>query len=289
MLVIGSLKQKIQEKAEKKGTLYIVPTPIGNLKDVTLRALEVLKSVDIIFAEDTRETIKLLKQYGIKTEVATYLGGYHKKIEEILRLIFSGKNIAIVSDRGTPCINDPGYELVARAYENEIRIVPLPGPNAAITALEVSGFPTDEFLYLGFLPKKGKHRKSIIEFIAHERRVIVFYESPKRLLATLKDLQKEMEGDRFCLIARELTKAHEELIRGKLSEVIENLQNRSKILGEYVIVLGPFERTDNLHLEAKKLACILTREGLQAKKAAKIASDFFNVNQRDIYEYLLRD
>ncbi|MCX7831495.1 MAG: 16S rRNA (cytidine(1402)-2'-O)-methyltransferase [Actinobacteria bacterium] len=283
------MKQKIQEKVEKKGTLYIVPTPIGNLKDITLRAIEVLKNVDFIFAEDTRETIKLLRQFGIKTEVATYLGGYHKKIEEILRLIFSGKDIAIVSDRGTPCVNDPGYELVAKAYENKVKVVPLPGPNAAITALEASGFPTDEFFYLGFFPKKGKQRKSIIEFIARERRTVVFYESPKRLLSTLKDLQIEIGDDRFCFIARELTKAHEELIRGRLSEVIEKLQSRSRVLGEFVVVLGPSEKIENLESEAVKLARLLTNEGLQPKKAAKIASNIFNVKQRVIYEYLLRD
>lgn len=223
-------------------SLYIVPTPIGNLEDITLRAIRILQEVDTIVCEDTRQTIKLLSHLKIsKPLISFYTQNQLKRIPQIISMLESGKNIALVSDCGTPAISDPGYYLIKEALEHNINIVPLPGPCALITAVIASGLPTDSFIFLGFLKRKpGKMRKELEETKPLEKTVI-FYESPHRILKTL-EICKEVFGENAnVVLARELTKKFEEFIRGSLQQVIEQTQNR-EILGEFVVMINPIEK-----------------------------------------------
>ena len=218
------------------GILYVVSTPIGNLSDITVRALEVLKQVDLIAAEDTRHTGILLKNYSIATPLTSYHDfNKEKKAPELIQKILSGNSIALVSDAGTPGISDPGYLLIKLAIENQIQIIPIPGPAAFISALVVSGLPTDKFVFEGFLPTKPQKRKKRLEELVQEKRTLIFYESPYRLLRFLEEV-KQVMGDRRISVARELTKKFEEVKRGTISEVQEYFQ-KGKIRGELVIVV----------------------------------------------------
>jgi 16S rRNA (cytidine1402-2'-O)-methyltransferase len=224
------------ELYQMPGTLYIVATPIGNLKDITLRALDVLRGSDFILAEDTRVTKKLLMHYDIQIPVLSYhQHSQEQRRNEILKLLVEGKNLALVTDAGTPGISDPGNELIAFLIEKEpdIKIVPIPGPSAAITALSVSGFRADKFVFLGFLPKKK--RSKLFSWLKEGKYTFCFYESPKRILKTLEVLKEEF-SNRKVFIARELTKIHESLYRGEISEVIEKLQE-DPVKGEIVVVV----------------------------------------------------
>ncbi len=223
--------------------LYIVATPIGNLKDINFRAIETLKEVDFILAEDTRETLKLLNHYDIKKPVISYFQHSKlNKVEYILGLLAQGKNLALVSDAGTPGVNDPGGKLieeVVKKFGDKIQIIPIPGPNAAITALSISGFNADRFLFLGYPPHK-KGRQKFFKNISEINNIIVFYESKHRILKTLENLEKLSElGDRTMMVARELTKQFETIYRGTLVEILNKL-NRSKenLLGEFVVVIN---------------------------------------------------
>lgn len=220
-----------------KGTLYIVSTPIGNMEDITLRALRVLKEVDLIAAEDTRRTGLLLKRYGIQTPLTSYFeGNEFRKREFILSRLKEGKKAALVSDAGTPGISDPGFRLIQLAIENGISIVPIPGPSAVITALSVSGLPTDAFLFKGFLPHKSKKRRDLLKELEHVRETLIFYESPHRIAETLTDIY-DILGNRDVVLTRELTKAFEEVLRGKASE-IQNRIGERKWKGEITLVVS---------------------------------------------------
>ena len=211
-------------------------TPIGNLKDITIRALDVLKESDFILAEDTRVTKKLLMHYDIQVSVLSYhQHTQEQKMNEILRLLIEGKNLALVTDAGTPGISDPGNELIAFLLEKEpdINIVPIPGASALVTALSVSGFRADKFVFLGFLPKK--RRSKLFAWLKEGKDAFCFYESPKRILKTLEMLKEEF-GNRNVFVARELTKLHESLYRGNISEVIDKLQ-KDPVKGEIVVVV----------------------------------------------------
>jgi 16S rRNA (cytidine1402-2'-O)-methyltransferase len=220
-----------------KGTLYIVSTPIGNLEDITLRALRILKEVDLIAAEDTRHTGSLLKHFGIRKPLTSYFEGNElKKKEFILSRLKQGDRIALVSDAGTPGISDPGFRLIQTAIENQIPIIPIPGPSAVITALSVSGLPTDSFLFKGFLPHKSKKRRDLLETLTEVRETLIFYESPHRLLETLIDIFDTL-GDREMVLTRELTKIYEEVLRGKVSEVQHQIEKR-KLKGEITLIIS---------------------------------------------------
>lgn len=222
-----------------KSTLFIVPTPIGNLEDITLRAIRILQEVDTVVCEDTRQTVKLLSHLKIsKPLISFYTQNQLKRIPQIISLLQQGKNIALVSDCGTPAISDPGYYLIKEALNNNLNVVPLPGACALITALVGSGLATDSFVFLGFLKKKtGKMRKEL-ELVKQIEKTIIFYESPHRLLKTL-EVCKEVFGENINIVlARELTKKFEEFIRGTIKEVSENLQNR-QILGEFIVLVEP--------------------------------------------------
>jgi 16S rRNA (cytidine1402-2'-O)-methyltransferase len=219
-----------------QGTLYIVSTPIGNMEDITLRALRILKEVDLIAAEDTRRTGLLLKHFEIQTPLTSYFEGNElKKRGYILSKLKEDKNIALVSDAGTPGISDPGFRLIQLAIENQISIVPIPGPSAVITALSVSGLPTDAFLFQGFLPHKSKKRRDLLKELEEVRETLIFYESPHRFSETLKDIL-EILGDREIVLTRELTKVYEEILRGKVSQ-IQNMIGERKLKGEITLVV----------------------------------------------------
>jgi 16S rRNA (cytidine1402-2'-O)-methyltransferase len=220
-----------------KGMLYIVSTPIGNREDITLRALRILKEVDLIAAEDTRHTGFLLRHFGIHTPFTSYFEGNEiKKRESILYKLKQGNRIALVSDAGTPGISDPGFRLIQTAIENEIPIVPIPGPSAAIAALSVSGLPTDAFLFRGFLPHKMKKRRDLLKELEEVRETLIFYESPYRISETLKDIY-EVLGDREIVLTRELTKIYEEVLRGKVTEIQGQIGGK-KLKGEITLLVS---------------------------------------------------
>ncbi|KKP40498.1 MAG: protein of unknown function UPF0011 [Candidatus Peregrinibacteria bacterium GW2011_GWF2_33_10] len=217
--------------------LYLVATPIGNLEDITFRAIRTLKEVDLIVAEDTRHVRKLLDHYQIKTRVDSYHSySDDRKLYKILNLLNEAKNIALVSDAGTPGISDPGYKLIIEAIAKNIQIVPIPGPCALITALIGSGLRMDEFVYFGFLPVK-KGRQTMLGTLQNEKRTMIFYESPHRILKTLTDFMNTFGADREIVIARELTKIHEEFLRGSISQIFEHFQ-KNQARGEFVIVVA---------------------------------------------------
>lgn len=214
--------------------LYIVATPIGNLEDITLRALRILKEADLIACEDTRRTKILLDKYQIKKPLVSYHQHSHlQKIDYLIGELKAGKSIALVSDAGTPDIDDPGGILVNRAAKEGIEVVPIPGPSSLSVALSVCGFYANSFLFLGFLPKK-KGRKKLFDFLKEEKRLIAFFESPYRIIKTLKDFQEAL-GDREVCVCRELTKKFEEIYRGRISEVLLKIKEK----GEFTVVIAP--------------------------------------------------
>ena len=228
---------------QRKGRLYIVATPIGNLEDITLRALKALKQVSVIAAEDTRRTKKLLNAYNINTPLTSlYEHNELKKSGALIAKIMEGYDIAYVSDAGTPGISDPGYLLIQEALANSISLVPIPGACAAIATLSISGLPTDSFVFHGFLPARSGKRRDFIRSMANETKTIVFYESPKRLMATLRDVM-DILGNRQIVVARELTKIYEEIIRSPVAEVIEAWQNRV-VKGEITIIMSGSKKVD---------------------------------------------
>ena len=229
------------------GTLYIVSTPIGNLEDITYRAVKLLAQVDLIAAEDTRTTKVLLNHYNIHTPLVSYYSyNEERRIPDLITRLKSGASVAVVSDAGTPGISDPAFRIIRRAIDEEIAVVSLPGPTAFLPALITSGLPIDEFVFGGFLPVK-KGRQTMLASLAHERRTIILYESPHRLLRTLNDLQKYF-GDREIAVARELTKKFEEIVRGKISFAIQHF-TKNKIRGEFVLIVrgeGRGEKGDGI-------------------------------------------
>ena len=230
-------------------TLFVVPTPIGNLEDITLRAIRILQEVDTVVCEDTRQTIKLLSHLKIsKPLISFYTQNQLRRIPQIISILESGKNIALVSDCGTPAISDPGYYLIKEAIDKNINVVPLPGACALITALVGSGLTTDSFTFLGFLKKKTGKMKKELEQAKSIRKTIIFYESPHRVLKTL-EICKEVFGENTrVVLARELTKKFEEFIRGTVKDVIENMSNRD-ILGEFIVLIEPAESKEERFLE----------------------------------------
>ncbi|MEA3399276.1 MAG: 16S rRNA (cytidine(1402)-2'-O)-methyltransferase [Patescibacteria group bacterium] len=218
------------------GTLYVIATPIGNLEDITLRALRILKEVDYILCEDTRVTKKLLDRYEIETKSMSYnVHSSKSKENSIVELLKNSQNLALVSDAGTPCISDPGVLLISRLKEEGIEVVPIPGPSALISALSASGIPSSEFTFLGFLPHK-KGREKLFKEIAKSKRTMVFYESPHRLMKTLNSLKEHTDKD--IVVAKEISKQFEEFISGKADEIIAYLEdNQKKQKGEFVIII----------------------------------------------------
>lgn len=271
------------------GTLYLCATPIGNLEDITLRCLNILKEVDIIAAEDTRRTLKLLNHYDIKNTLTSYYEHNKKtKGEKIVSLLLEGKNVALVTDAGMPCISDPGEDLVKLCLENGIRIVPIPGATASLTALSVSGFSTNRFVFEGFLCGKGKNRVKRLEEIALEKRTIILYEAPHRLIKTLEDLEKYL-GNRNIAISRELTKKFEETIRTDIKSAINEFKDRD-IKGEFVLVVeGKLmeEDSEGDPWEALSIAehiMLFIDKGYSKKEAVTEVAKLRNIPKKDVYK-----
>lgn len=277
-----------------RGILYICGTPIGNLEDITLRSLKILKEVNLIAAEDTRHTLKLLNHYQINTKVTSYYEyNKFKKAPYLVEILKNGQDIALVSDAGMPGISDPGYVLIDLALKNNIKIIPVPGVSALITALVVSGLPTDKFVFEGFLPRKIKERKRYFKSIENEERTIIFYEAPHRLKKALKDML-EILGDRKVVIARELTKLYEEIIRGKLSQVLTEISTK-EVKGEItLIVQGGIKKKENSSTDFLIKECIieeylkkLKNQGYSNKEIIKITQEKLNIPKNLIYKKLL--
>ena len=273
------------------GKLYLCATPIGNLEDITLRVLRVLKEVDLIAAEDTRNSIKLLNHFDIKTPMTSY--HEYNKVEKAYTLIEKmqeGLNVALITDAGTPGISDPGEVLAAMCYDAGIEVTSLPGPAACITALTLSGLSTRRFAFEAFLPPDKKERKAILEELKNETRTMIFYEAPHKLYATLRDML-DAWGDRRIAIVRELTKIHEEVIRTTLSEAVQRSKD-DPFKGEIVLVIegatAPAAEAYTLE-EAVALAKEKLEQGLAPSEAAKQAAAESGLAKRDIYRAILHD
>ena len=270
-------------------TLYIVPTPIGNLGDITQRALTVLASVDLIAAEDTRHTGLLLQHFAINARLfALHDHNEQQKAEVLLAKLREGQSIALVSDAGTPLINDPGYHLVRLCREAGIRVVPLPGACAAITALSAAGLPSDRFCYEGFLPAKSKGRCDTLRALEQEPRTIIFYESTHRLLDSLQDMVTVLGLDRYVVLAREITKTWESIFGAPVGELLAwVLEDENRRKGEMVLIVEGFHAVEEaLPVEALRTLALLQSE-LPLKKAAALTAEIHGVKKNALYKYAL--
>jgi 16S rRNA (cytidine1402-2'-O)-methyltransferase len=270
------------------GTLYIVATPIGNLEDITLRALRLLREVDVIACEDTRQTSKLLSHFAISKPVVSY----HEHNEagraaELVKRMNSGARVALVTDAGTPLVSDPGYRLVQAALAAGVEVVPIPGASAAITALSAAGLPTDAFRFCGFLPAKSSQRKKVLEELKPETCTLLFYETPHRILDALEEIERVM-GARPVVIARELTKLHEEFLRGTAAELRSLLAARPSVKGEITLLIGKAEEAavvDSTPLaEAVQAA---EQKGLTRMDAIKQVAKERGLSKRDVYREMM--
>jgi 16S rRNA (cytidine1402-2'-O)-methyltransferase len=269
----------------RAGTLFVVATPVGNLEDVTLRALRVLREASLVACEDTRRTGVLLRAHGISTPTTSYFEHNARwKGDLVLGALRSGRDVALVSDAGTPGISDPGYRLVRDAREAGLPVVPVPGPSAAIAALSVSGLPTDRFLFVGFLPPRAGERRRSLERLAGERATLVFYESPVRAPDALGDLI-EVLGDRQAFLCREATKVHEEYLRGTLSALRATLTAREAVRGELVLVVsGASETPPAAGQDPVALYRALAAEGRTRREAVKEAARRLGRPAREVYQ-----
>ena len=269
------------------GTLYIVSTPIGNLGDITIRAVDVLKNVDLVLAEDTRHSKKLFAHYDIGTPLRAFHEHNEKdKTEAIINEINTGKSIAIISDAGTPLISDPGYHLVSNAKNVGLNVVPIPGPSALIAALSSSGLTSNSFTFFGFLPSKQVARLKFLQVKMNLDETIIFYESPKRILSTLKDMLEVFGGSREVCLAKELTKSFETILRDKLPNLIEYLSaDISHQRGEFVILVSPADKIDLIESERQldKILPILCAE-MGASKASKLAAKITGLDKKHCYK-----
>jgi 16S rRNA (cytidine1402-2'-O)-methyltransferase len=272
------------------GTLYLVATPIGNLADITHRALQVLKDVDLIACEDTRHTHKLLNHYGITTKTISYHEhNEQQRTAQLIEMLQQGNDVAVVSDAGTPSISDPGFRLVRAAVEHGITVVPVPGPSALISALVAAGLPPDEFFFAGFLPARSNARRARLEQLRTVPGTLIFYEAPHRLAATLKDVY-EVLGEREAVVARELTKVHEEIRRGRLTELAADYADEKEIRGEIVLLIDR-NVLDAAPSEAVSVAALVDQfqhEGMDRRAALKKAARELGLSRAEAYRRLIR-
>lgn len=280
-----------KSNAVENGKLYLVGTPIGNLEDMTFRAIRILQEVEMIAAEDTRNTIKLCNHYEIETPLMSY--HEHNQIvggEKILALLSQGKSVALVSDAGMPCISDPGADISEKAIAEGFDVIPIPGANAAITALVASGLTTQPFSFHGFLPRNKKERAARIEQLSQKEETIILYEAPHRLKETLRALHKQIEGSRKIVLAREVTKKYEEFLRGTLEEAVE-WSNLETIRGEFCIVFeggsGPVQEEEAWWQELsiqEHVQSIIDERQIRSKDAIAEVADVRKVRKRDVYQ-----
>jgi 16S rRNA (cytidine1402-2'-O)-methyltransferase len=271
------------------GILYIVGTPIGNLEDMTFRAVRILQAVDVIAAEDTRHTGKLLHHFQITTPQTSYHEhNQQRRIPELIEQLHQGKAIALVTDAGMPGISDPGYELVKACVEAGITVVPIPGPSAAITALSAAGLPTDKFVFEGFLPAKGQERKQRLEAIASLTQTLILYEAPHRLRQTLQDLAAVLGENRQIVLARELTKLHEEFWRGSIGDAIAHYTSREP-QGEFTLLIAgiSLEKPQLSEATIKAELQNLLDQGLSRSEASRQLAQLTSLSRRHIYQLAL--
>jgi 16S rRNA (cytidine1402-2'-O)-methyltransferase len=274
--------------------LYLVATPIGNLEDITLRALRVLKGVELIACEDTRQTQKLLNHYGISTRTISY--HEHNEMTRAAELIVDleqGTRIALVTDAGMPGISDPGFRLITLAIRHHVPVVPIPGASAYLAALVASGLPTDSFRFSGFLPAKRGERRTVLESIRTSPRTQVFYEAPHRLVETVEDIVEVLGGERHVVIAREVTKLHEEFLRGRAQELLETLKARGEVKGEITLLVGKAEESAQKAAPAQvsvreRMERIMLDEGVDEKGALKKVAREMGVSKSEAYRELQR-
>jgi len=270
------------------GSLYIVATPIGNLGDVSERAIEVLKQADLIAAEDTRHSKTLLERFAIKTKVKAY----HEHNEEqftskLIQQIVDGESIALISDAGTPLINDPGYKLVTAAHDNGIKVVPVPGPSAIITALSACGLPTNKFIFEGYLPAKKEARKKCLKELVSESRTLIFYEAPHRIRDSIQDMHDVFGSERRVTIARELTKQYEQIVRDNLSVINEKLISEEiKHKGEFAVIVEGAQEISITDKEVLRINQILS-EKLSPKDAAGLTAKISGKKKNEVYQMVL--
>lgn len=297
---IEDKKAQEQNQESGKGTLYLVATPIGNMEDITLRALRILKEVDLIAAEDTRQTLKLLNHYEIKKPLTSYYE-HNKNVKGnyLIKELLNGKNVALVTDAGSPGISDPGEDMVRLAIDNGINVTMIPGPVAAITGLVISGMPTGRFVFEGFLPVNKRARKERILSLKNETRTIIFYEAPHKLIYTLKDLYNYL-GERKIALARELTKKFEEVVRCTLSEAIEKYETQG-FKGEYVLIVeGASEEVSMKEKESQmendwewnkksigEHVEFYIKQGMSKKEAIKKVAQDRNLSRNEVYKEII--
>lgn len=285
---MSDVKQTPQNVTAEPGTLYVVATPIGNLEDLTFRALRILQEVDLVAAEDTRHSRKLFNHYGIKTPLTSYFE--HNEVakgEQLVKLLGSGKTVALITDAGTPAISDPGFLLVQRCRANKIPVASVPGPSAVTTALSIAGLPTDRFVFEGFLPTKQKARSEKILTFLDEKRTIVCYESPRRLLKTLDMLLELLGGQREVAVVRELTKLYEEVFSGYLPEVIAYF-GASGVRGEVVLVIAPTVGCDQVETVMEALVRLRAETDLPMRQIVKQVAKQFKLSGSDVYKESLQ-
>jgi 16S rRNA (cytidine1402-2'-O)-methyltransferase len=287
--------QGTQKQVVNAGTLYLVGTPIGNLEDITLRALRILKEVDVIACEDTRQTQKLLNHYGITTRTVSY--HEHNEITrgaELVKDLQEGTSIALVTDAGMPGISDPGFRLISLAIRHHVPVVPVPGASAFLSALVASGLPADSFRFGGFLPSKQGERRSVLSAIKDSPRTQVFYEAPHRITETLTDLVETLGEDRHMVIAREVTKLHEEFLRGRALDILETLKSRDGVKGEITLLIGKAEQESSSTSQIfkgtikQRLQQIMAEDKLDEKTALKRLAKERGISKSEAYRELQR-
>ncbi|MEM9508299.1 MAG: 16S rRNA (cytidine(1402)-2'-O)-methyltransferase [Cyanobacteria bacterium P01_E01_bin.35] len=269
------------------GKLYLVGTPLGNLEDITLRAIRILKEVNLIAAEDTRRTGKLLQHLQIVTPQISYNEHNHNsRVQDLITRLQQGESIALVTDAGMPSISDPGVELVAVAIAHQITVIPIPGGTAAISALAASGLPTARFVFEGFLPQKDSERQARLELLGSETKTVILYEAPHRLVRTLEDLAVAVGNEREIVLARELTKIHEEFWRGNLGEAIALYTNQKQPKGEYTLVLKGAAPTNLItsETELKQELQQLLAQGMTRSQASRQLAKLTDRSRREIYQ-----
>jgi 16S rRNA (cytidine1402-2'-O)-methyltransferase len=275
-------------EAVAAGTLYLVGTPIGNLEDITLRAVRTLKEVDLIACEDTRQTIKLLNHYGIdKPTVSYHEHNELTRAPELIVRLEGGDNIALVTDAGTPGVSDPGFRLVTLAVRHHIRVVPIPGASAFLSALVASGLSTDSFRFSGFLPAKAGARRTALEAICNSPRTQIFYETPHRVIEALRDIVEILGPERHVVIAREVTKLHEEFLRGRAESLLEQLEQRGDIKGEITLLIGKAEDVPHTQRPAQQVARrvreLMHGGEVEEKAALKQVAREFGLSKSEAY------
>jgi 16S rRNA (cytidine1402-2'-O)-methyltransferase len=274
----------------KIGDLYVVTTPIGNMEDITLRALKTLGQVDLVAAEDTRHTGRLLAYHDIKNNLISY----HEHNEEartpvLIHRLKTGSSVALVTNAGTPAVSDPGYRLVKAAIANDIRVIPIPGVSAVITAISAAGLPTDSFIFSGFPARKKSKRIEQLKALAKENRTLIFYESPGRILTLMEEIINVM-GDRYCVLCREMTKLHEEFLRGILSEIMDILRERPAVKGECTLLVEGREENNEVSPDVVRAELIkgLAENGSKLSEVSKTVAQKYGLPKNKVYEAALK-